>query len=77
MDRAAHHRDEIDVSQLAGRDVDRDADIIAPSFAQFLCEPAGFDDNPVAERNDDAALFGIGDEPGRRHSAVFGTVPAQ
>ena len=69
---ALHGADKISLTKLGWRDVHRD-DEVRPSRRLAT----GGVQHPVADRNDQAALLGHGDELGRGNRAAVGMPPAQ
>ena len=67
---------EIALAQLAGRDVDRDAQGLEAGMDPAGHFDAGGGQNPVADFDDQAGFLGDRNEAGRRDRAVGRVIPA-
>ena len=76
-ERAAHRLDQAGMRELQRRDVHGDSPVALARVDPFAHLAAGFVDDPVADRQDQAGLFRRGNEQVRADQAARGVVPAQ
>ena len=76
--RATHLVDEIGLPELAGADVDGEAQLAGARVVRPVLEPrtGGFQ-HPLADRQNQSGFLGQRDELGRRNQAALGMAPAQ
>ncbi len=72
VERGDDRRQQADLLELAGRQVDGDLDVARPA----RCRAAGLPEHPFAEVADQAGLLGHGDEFGRTEQAALWMTPA-